>query len=143
MKCESSQKIGMVYLILGILILLVFIWCLEYNPLKSTSVSITNVKEIKGFTITAYCPCRKCNGKWVGYIATGYKMAEMSNIYSIVAVDPKIIPLWSTIYYDNKWYKALDTGGAIKGNHIDILMSTHEGALEFGIKYNQTIGVIK
>ena len=31
-------------------------------------------------------------------------------------------------------YRAEDTGGAIKGNRIDVFMPTHEDALNFGVQ---------
>jgi len=57
-----------------------------------------------------------------------------------VAVDPRIIPLNSTIYIDfsGRWnhldgfYKATDTGGVIIGDIVDIFMDTEEEAVRFG-----------
>jgi 3D (Asp-Asp-Asp) domain-containing protein len=47
--------------------------------------------------------------------------------YQSVAVDPRVIPLGSRVYipaYRNDgqggWFVAQDTGGAIKGHHIDV-----------------------
>ncbi|MCR3921499.1 MAG: 3D domain-containing protein [Firmicutes bacterium] len=51
----------------------------------------------------------------------------------IVAVDPRMFPLGSKLYIDGYGYAiAADTGGAIKQNRIDLLMSTHQAALQFG-----------
>ena len=52
-----------------------------------------------------------------------------------VAVDPDVIPLGSTVYIDGAEYIAEDIGGAIKGRRIDVLLPTHEAALEFGVQY--------
>jgi uncharacterized protein YabE (DUF348 family) len=57
-----------------------------------------------------------------------------------VAVDPRIIPLNSTIFIDfsGRWdhldgfYKATDTGGVIRGDIVDIFMDTEEEAIRFG-----------
>ncbi|RVU55580.1 3D domain-containing protein [Anaerosphaera multitolerans] len=56
-----------------------------------------------------------------------------------VAVDPKVIPLGTKLYvesldgYSSYGYcVAEDTGGAIKGNKIDLFYNTHEKALDFG-----------
>jgi len=43
----------------------------------------------------------------------------------------------STVYIDNKKYIAQDTGGAIKGKHIDVYVDSHEEALNLGIDYCQ------
>lgn len=47
----------------------------------------------------------------------------------------KVISLGSTVEVLGKKYIAHDTGGAIKGNKIDILMATHEEALAFGVQH--------
>lgn len=86
------------------------------------------------FTMTAYCACEKCCGKWSdGYTATGTKATEGRTI----AVDPTVIPYGSTVvaYYDDgalATYIAEDCGGGIKGNHIDVYFENHQAALEFG-----------
>jgi len=58
----------------------------------------------------------------------------------IIAVDPKVIPLHSKVYIEGLgYYYAEDVGGAIKGNRIDVLYSTHQEALEFGVKEMKVI----
>ena len=57
----------------------------------------------------------------------------------IIAVDPNIIPLGSRVYLEypdgtGHYAVAEDTGGAIKGNRIDIAMSSVAKAYDFGIK---------
>jgi uncharacterized protein YabE (DUF348 family) len=57
-----------------------------------------------------------------------------------IAVDPRIIPLYKTVYVEfprgwehlNGYYKAMDTGGAIKGYKIDVFMDTERECLNFG-----------
>lgn len=51
----------------------------------------------------------------------------------IIAVDPRVIPYRTMVYIQGFGYaQALDTGGAIKGNRIDLLFPTHQEALRFG-----------
>lgn len=51
----------------------------------------------------------------------------------IVAVDPQVIPLGTRLYIDGYGYAtALDTGGSIKGNKIDLFYETKEEALKWG-----------
>ena len=79
--------------------------------------------------ITAYC-CEAyphiC-GTGDGLTATGIPVSP-----GICAVDPEVIPLGSTVIIDGQRYLAADTGGGVKGLHIDICMQTHRQALDFG-----------
>lgn len=49
-----------------------------------------------------------------------------------IAVDPDVIPLGSRVIIDGHTYIAEDTGGAIKGNVIDIFLPTTEECIEWG-----------
>lgn len=107
----------------------------NYNKQEKT-ISTTNTLTYRGITkrkfkISAYCHCSKCCGKSNGITATGTKVAANRTI----AVDPRIIPLGSKVVIDGHTYIAEDTGGNIKGNRIDIYFSSHQEALNWGIKY--------
>lgn len=84
------------------------------------------------FRITAYCNCSECCGKW----ADG-KTASMTTACEgrTVAVDPNVIPLGSKVVIDGHTYIAEDTGSAIKGNRIDLYISDHSRASDYGVKY--------
>jgi 3D (Asp-Asp-Asp) domain-containing protein len=60
-----------------------------------------------------------------------------------VAVDPDIIPLGSKLYINGEYYIAEDTGGAIKGNRIDINCATHSEALNNGTGYVKVFLVVE
>lgn len=95
---------------------------------------ITETYDYAGkFTITHYCGCRSCNGKWYGYpSASGIAMKQGRTI----AVDPTVIPLGTKVVIDGVVYVAEDTGTDIKGNRIDIFIADHDEALDLGIKYD-------
>lgn len=83
------------------------------------------------YTCTAYCGCRKCNGKYYGCrTASGTKPKAGRTI----AVDPRKIKLKSKVMINGRVYTAEDTGGAIKGKKIDIFFSTHKKCKKFGRK---------
>lgn len=66
--------------------------------------------------------------KGYGITASGTKAAK-----GTVAVDPKVIPLGSKLYIEGYGYAtALDTGGAIKGNKIDLFYDSLYEAKQFG-----------
>jgi len=63
------------------------------------------------------------------------KITSMGAIVSrgAVAVDPLIIPLGSLLWIEDYGYCiALDTGGAIKGNRVDLYMDSITEAKEWG-----------
>ncbi len=80
---------------------------------------------------TAYCPCSKCCGPNAkGITSTGIPAER-----GVIAVDPRVIPIGSRVYVDGYGFAvAADTGGAIKGNRVDVCFSTHEEALRWGRK---------
>lgn len=66
-----------------------------------------------------------------------------------IAVDPKVIPLGSTVYVKSKnnnlidgFYIAEDVGGGIKGNRIDVYMDSLSAAFIFG-KQDVIVSVLK
>lgn len=93
-------------------------------------------------TITAYCTCPKCCGKWSeehhSRIGTDYIQKTASGTIPTanrtIAVDTNVIPFGTEVEIDGITYLAEDTGGAIKGNRIDIYMDSHKEALEWGVQ---------
>lgn len=85
-------------------------------------------RYINRCTATAYCPCAKCCGRWVdGLTATGLPAGP-----GIVAVDPEVIPLGSTVVIDGLKYLAADTG--VTGYHIDVCLNSHREAVIHGVQ---------
>lgn len=87
-------------------------------------------KNLGTFRITHYC-CEKyphiCNA------GAPYKTATGTTPHvGGCAVDPKVIPLGSYIKIHDVVYHAEDTGGAIKGNRVDLVVETHAEALAKG-----------
>lgn len=83
------------------------------------------------FTVTAYCPCERCNGRWTGQPT---KLGTKMTAGRTIAVDPRVIPLGSKVRMNGKEYVAEDTGGAIKGRRIDLFADSHSEAMKFGKK---------
>lgn len=91
-----------------------------------------NATALGNYKLTFYDPCVECNGNNLALTATGTTLTEGRTI----AVDPSIIPLGSRVFIEGYGvFIAEDTGGAIKGNKIDIAVSTHERANELGVQY--------
>jgi 3D (Asp-Asp-Asp) domain-containing protein len=79
---------------------------------------------------TAYTPSAGRGSRATFRTATGRK-AE----YGIVAVDPKVIPLHTLVFVEGYGFAvAADTGGAIKGNIIDVCLPTDGECRKWGRK---------
>ncbi|MEH7545454.1 MULTISPECIES: LysM peptidoglycan-binding domain-containing protein [Bacillaceae] len=101
------------------------------NSVKTDSSEENNSKEIT-VKATAYtASCEGCSGT----TATGVDLKANPDA-KVIAVDPKVIPLGSKVYVEGYGVAtAADTGGAIKGNRIDVFIPTEHGALEWGNKH--------
>lgn len=109
------------------------------NENSNSDLNLTSLGE---FLLTAYCSCEICcdeyalnrpvdeNGNEIVYGAIGVELIAGVSI----AVDPKVIPYRSEVVIDGKTYIAHDTGGAIKGNRIDVYHNNHEEALNFAMR---------
>src|SRR5690554_4109901 len=98
------------------------------------SVQTRNLGEFEATFYTAFCPTG-CTG----ITATGIDVRN--TIYHegkrVIAVDPNVIPIGSPVRVtlangDSFEAVAGDTGGAIKGRRIDVLVATRDEAYRLG-----------
>ncbi|MBB4826799.1 uncharacterized protein YabE (DUF348 family) [Sporosarcina luteola] len=102
------------------------------GPSKGVGVSRDNASSGgKEFYVTATAYTAHCNG-CTGKTATGLDLRANPNL-KVIAVDPSVIPLGSKVWVEGYGYAvAGDTGGAIKGNRIDLHVPTKSDAYNFG-----------
>lgn len=102
----------------------------EVNSTAESESSQPNGKTIsvEATAYTAYCS--GCSG----ITATGIDLK--ANPYEkVIAVDPNVIPLGTKVFVEGYGHAvAADTGGAIKGNKIDIHVPTKDQAYNWGRK---------
>jgi len=99
---------------------------LEYSSVITCSASAYDL---------SYASCGKNPGdRGYGITASGMKAQR-----GVIAVDPRVIPLGTRLYvesmdgYPDYGYAiAGDTGGAIKGNRVDLFMDSYSEAMSFG-----------
>ncbi len=85
--------------------------------------------------VTAYSPDERSCGEWAdGMTASGYSVETDGG--RLVAADTDVLPFGAIVtvpgYHDEAPVRVLDRGGAIRGKRLDLLMPTHEQALQWG-----------
>lgn len=101
---------------------------------KQSDTVPTNYEKVLDIRATAYAPGPLDNDQWGDKTYMGTTIRP-----GVIAVDPKVIPLGSRLYVQypdghGEYAVAEDTGGAIKGNRIDIAMMNRGKASDFGIQ---------
>ncbi|AWB42803.1 hypothetical protein DCC85_00140 [Paenibacillus sp. CAA11] len=108
----------------------------QNNKVTKGGVSFKYKKLIKNVSMTAYSSEESGIGTKT---ASGTSVTEGRTI----AVDPKVIPLGWWVYIEGVGFRrAEDTGGAIKGNKIDVYYDSLKTANKFGRKKGRTVYVI-
>ncbi|SOC43704.1 3D domain-containing protein [Ureibacillus acetophenoni] len=97
------------------------------------SAPSTTKADVKEITVEATAYTATCEG-CSGITATGINLKENPDA-KVISVDPSIIPLGSKVYVEG-YGEAIagDTGGAIKGNRIDVFVPSKQDAINFGVK---------
>ncbi|WP_046174461.1 LysM peptidoglycan-binding and 3D domain-containing protein [Domibacillus indicus] len=87
----------------------------------------------KTITVTATAYTAECAG-CSGITATGIDLRSQPN-KKVIAVDPNVIPLGTRVYVEG-YGEAIagDTGGAIKGNKIDLHVPNNDAAYSWGVR---------
>ena len=106
---------------------------------KPSPTHPSNVKKTIKMTATAYTAnCKGCTG----ITKIGLNLRKNPSL-KVIAVDPRVIPLGSKVWVEGYGVAiAGDTGGAIKGNKIDIFVKNKSTAYQWGRK-NVTVKVLK
>lgn len=108
----------------------------EYEPVSIASVSDSAPPAVKGtmeMTVTATAYTAYCEG-CSGTTKIGIDLRANPD-QKVIAVDPNVIPLGSRVWVEG-YGEAIagDTGGAIKGNKIDVFIPSYDDAIQWGVK---------
>ncbi len=108
----------------------------QNNKTSKAGVDFTYNKVLNNVSMTAYSSEEPGIGTKT---ASGTRVTEGRTI----AVDPNIIPIGWWVYIEGIGFRrAEDTGGAIKGNKIDVYYDSLQNARNFGRKSGKTVYVI-
>lgn len=98
--------------------------------------------QIVDYKKLIYCESTAYHGD--GLTATGTIPVRVDGGISTISVDPRVIPLGSLVYVEG-YGKAIaaDTGGAIKGNIIDVFVNSQEEAYSWwGRRYDVPVYIL-
>ena len=103
------------------------------SPAESAPAVEAAAPSSKEITVEATAYTASCEG-CSGITATGIDLIANPN-QKVISVDPSVIPLGSKVYVEG-YGEAIagDTGGAIKGNKIDVFIPSKQDAINFGRK---------
>lgn len=165
-KSSPSHILLIILMIISIILMSNMISQLERNSIKKTDEIQNLEKELKNTKMNLInCKnkildreiknVKEVRSEWEKFFITGYTansgeqrtnniVATMFNLdlsrvqnLPIIAVDPKIIPLYSIVEIEGLGvFVALDTGGLIKGNKIDVLCQDVETAYKITGEYS-------
>lgn len=108
----------------------------QNNKTSKAGVDFTYKKVLKNVSMTAYSSEEPGIGTKT---ASGTRVTEGRTI----AVDPNVIPIGWWVYIEGIGFRrAEDTGGAIKGNKIDVYYDSLQNARNFGRKSGKTVYVV-
>lgn len=117
----------------------------EPEPEPEIVQTVTSYGVVVGQLVmnsSAYSIDYACTGKTPGMAGYGITASGMRAGYGVVAVDPRVIPLGTRLYVEGYGYCiAADTGGAIKGNKIDLCFNSYSEAVNYGRK-NVTVYIL-
>jgi 3D (Asp-Asp-Asp) domain-containing protein len=130
--CIPASIVGAAYIKAGGEMTLPSVTVADSKPTLEQSSEWKTVR----MRVTAYCPCPKCCDKYSGGpTACGHKIRPGD---AFVAADKKYsfgTAMLVAGYNNEEPVKVLDRGGAIRGDRLDVFFSSHEKALEWGVRY--------
>ena len=88
--------------------------------------------------VTAYCPCKKCCGKFSDNITASGK-SVYSNRSMFVAADTRLLKFGTMVsipgYRGARAVPVLDRGSKIRGHRLDVFYLSHRQAQKWGRQY--------
>lgn len=107
------------------------------KPSRGSKMSYSRMIKVNASAYTAdFNHSGVRDDPYAGRTASGTCAKRNPSGYSTIAVDPSVIPLGTKVYIEGYGLAiAEDTGGAIKGNRIDLYMDKYSETVNWGRRY--------
>ena len=102
----------------------------EPSAPAADNTPVTNMTYLGNFTLTAYCSCEKCCGKWAQYAGL---TASGAYCQEGVTVAMGGVPFGTKLSINGHIYTVQDRGTPY--GHVDIYFASHSAALAFGLQH--------
>jgi 3D (Asp-Asp-Asp) domain-containing protein len=105
------------------------------DPDTTPAAALASTPDGGGYWLAAGEPKRVPLGSFLAtcYTGGGTTAAGTPTSTNVVAVDPSVIPLGTTLWISGIGTRvALDTGGAIRGDRLDIWQPSYDQCVQFG-----------
>lgn len=87
-------------------------------------------EDLGKFKLTFYCPCHTCSGEW------GHQTSSGATCVEGITAACAILPPGTVVMIEGYGERIVqDTGGGVRGKHLDIFMESHRECNDHGIKY--------
>ena len=109
------------------------------QPGRSQSHPRPSQARMVRMEVTAYCPCRRCCGRWADVpmsrrtTASGDRLDKLMRSGTRFCAADRSVPFGTVVVVPGYGRAVvLDRGGAIKGDRLDLFFPTHAEALRWG-----------
>ncbi|NOU92150.1 hypothetical protein GC093_02725 [Paenibacillus sp. LMG 31456] len=120
----------------------------KYNILPNLNQDLSRLKAVE-VVATGYYAGKESTGKNPGHpeygvTYSGMKVKRNKNSLSTIAADPKVFPIGTVLWIPGYGYGVVaDTGGAIKGNRIDLYFETKDQVYKEWGKKTLNVFIVK
>ncbi|MDF2959792.1 MAG: hypothetical protein K0S39_1527 [Paenibacillus sp.] len=120
----------------------------KYNILPNLNQDLSRLKAVE-VVATGYYAGKESTGKNPGHpeygvTYSGMKVQRNKNALSTIAADPSVFPIGTVLYIPGYGYGVVaDTGGAIKGNRIDLYFETKDQVYKEWGKKTLNVFIVK
>lgn len=109
----------------------------EEKPVEETFGGYKKGESLGIFKTTGYCGCSKCSGS-SGLTYSG----TVPQANHTISADITVLPLGTKVIIGETVYTVEDIGSGVDGHTVDLYFSSHQEALDYGVKKQEVFQAI-